>query len=543
MQMRCDASSKHLARATAKSKSTETIAKMSKLGWYKPALGPWQRMNGDNVGAESERYTWWRCQGCSKAGYTRYISQLWLCEDCRLRETASYVHSWFEDASGWRWNSWNTWRHDTWTGNDEDGSTWPAQSALMDDGTPTNRVPTSRAKSRPRRGRDTPEQHTCEASESIPAPNLGAGATEPSGDATTCSSAATETTMCREMIPTDVAREPREGSSLGSTPVITHADTVGVDTTCDRTGSHYYDVVVLKNNPASSDRRRQASHGGAAAHKAQQALRQYCLQNRSWCVTLNEDDKWPLSEHPQFDWKRTLLVMPEHDRKQLIADGIVYFQFLLLRNVKDQNYPKPPKQTQTHDSVPDTGERHVFEITQRDGTKWHLHYHKNGKHDSPYKIPPHSSIWDIDKHDSPRWFSLQSILQSTPEHNTPLGTEELCKALRKICPDAGSTRDITDMQAVHWHRWLQNVDQSMAAMYIGTGIERVFAFSSTGRDYQPVPTIVFAHPNNTYTSVDFAPTRNGWRRQEATHEDWKGHRMFASAIKESTSWLRIPDAW
>ena len=150
----------------------------------------------------------------------------------------------------------------------------------------------------------------------------------------------------------------------------------------------------------------------------------------------------------------------------------------------------------------------------------------------------------------PDVFSQESIFASTPEHNTALGTGELCKALCKICAGE-TTRDITDMQAVHWHRWLRTLIQgcenpylSMAATYIGPGIERVFAFTSCrpGLDHKPLPTIVFAHPNDTYTSVHFSPARKDWRREHATHEEWKNHHMFSNATKESRSWLRIPDA-
>ena len=230
-----------------------------------------------------------------------------------------------------------------------------------------------------------------------------------------------------------------------------------------------------------------------------------------------------------------------------------FFQFLLLRNVKDQNYPKPRKPTETQPPVPDTGERHVFEITLRDGTKWHLHYHSNGKHDPPYKIPPFSSIWHeayastgsfLQWNSSwepiePEFFSRESILRSTPEHNTPLGTEELRNALCELCPDGETTLDITDMRAVHWHRWLKTIKEPMAATYIGTGIQRVFAFTL------PVPTIVFAHPENNYTCVELSPTKKGRRQQNATREgdDWK--HVFSDATRAFTSWLRTPatDAW
>ena len=510
--MQCNASSKLLARAIAKTKPKETIAKMSKQGWYLPAQGPWrQRTNEDTdiddvTERSAERAGGWPCQRCSKVGYNRFILQLWLCEDCQLslRETASCD----EDTSKWGRSSWYTWPHGTWTGNAEKWNTRPEQSD---------------ERNTPEQPRETNAAPNADKTSSV-APNIEAGATEPSGDSTTCTSAAPETSMCTVMNPTARATEPREGSALVSTSMSAAAD-----------------IILLTDDETQYDRRRQTSHGGRPAHRAQQALRRHCLQNRLWCVTLNNDANWPLPGHTQFDWKRTLLVMPQDRRKQLIGDGIVLFQFRLLRNVKDQNYPKSLQKQETHNSVADTGERHVFEITQCDGTKWHLHYHKNGQHDSPYEIPPRSSIWDMDKHDSPRWFSQQSIFQSTPEHNTPLGTEELCKALLKICPDVNSTRDITDMQAVHWHRWLQNINQSTAAMYIGTGIERVFAFSSIGREDQPVLTIVFAHPNNTYTSVDFALTRKGWKPRDVTREDGNSDHIFSSVIKETTSWLRIPD--
>lgn len=527
--MQCNASSKLLARAIAKTKPKETIAKMSKLGWYLPPQGPWrQRMNeptdiDDVTERSAERAGGWPCQRCSEVGYNRFILERWLCGDCQLllRETASCD----EDTSKWERSSWYTWSHGTWTGNAEEWNTQPEQSDERN------------TAERPRETSPAPNHDKT----STVAPNLEAGATEPSGDSTTCASAAPEPSMCTEMTPTARATEPREGSALVSTSMSAAAD-----------------IILLTDDETKYDRRRPTSYGGRPAHGAQQALRQHCLQNRLWCVTLNNDANWPLPGHPPFDWKRTLLGMPQDRRKQLIADGIVLFQFRLLRNVKDQNYPKSLQKQETHNSVADTGERHVFEITQCDGTKWHLHYHKNGQHDSPYKIPPRSSIWDMDKHDSPRWFSQQSIFQSTPEHNTPLGTEELCKALLKICPDVDSTRDITDMQAVHWHRWLQTISQSMAAMCIGTGIERVFAFSSIDREDRPVLTIVFAHPNNTYTSVDFALTkspsgrRKGWQPRDVTHEDgnsgWRNQSViketshtFSSVIKETRSWLRIPD--
>ena len=497
---------------------------MNRSWWNRPAQGEW-------YASAQDEWSWdeWyasdggQCQRCPTAAYTRYYNaaqQRWLCEECMAAELERLQHL----AEEHSWQSWSG-RAPRTEGEEHSWQSWNWRT------TGTRRPCTGTG--------DNGEWGTWQHDPQNEPPNEGWSGTQTTHGQTT-------------------ARPRRDtsqrlGGSLTSLPLDNFAEA----TSDDR-------PILLKNDGAKHDKR--GEHGGQAAYKTQQALRQYCLKHRLWHCALNHDDEWPLADGARFDWKATLLALTEDKREYLIADGIIFFQFLLLRNVKDQNYPKPlsattttaVKPTETQPPVPDTGERHVFEITLRDGTKWHLHYHSNGQHDPPYKIPPFSSIWHVASMRHMAWepnlpdvFSLESIFESTPEHNTPLGTGELCKALCKICAGE-TTRDITDMQAVHWHRWLRTLIQgcedpysSMAAIYIGPGIERVFAFTSCrhGLDDKPLPTIVFAHPNNTYTSVDFSPAKKNWRRQHATHEEWKNHHMFSSAAKESTSWLRIPDAW
>ena len=73
--------------------------------------------------------------------------------------------------------------------------------------------------------------------------------------------------------------------------------------------------------------------------------------------------------------------MPEAKSRLLVGPGVVKFSFRLLQNARDPNYCKI-----------DSGERHVFEIVSADGTRWQLHYHKNGSMDKPVHIPPPSSM-------------------------------------------------------------------------------------------------------------------------------------------------------
>ena len=53
------------------------------------------------------------------------------------------------------------------------------------------------------------------------------------------------------------------------------------------------------------------------------------------------------------------------------------FKFRLLQGENDHNYRR-------HDS----GQRHVFEITNHNGGKWRLHFHKSGRLDSMTKRAP-----------------------------------------------------------------------------------------------------------------------------------------------------------
>ena len=244
-------------------------------------------------------------------------------------------------------------------------------------------------------------------------------------------------------------------------------------------------------------------------------------------------------------------------RAKLIGDGIIDFCFKLLPNVKDQNYPKPEEPS-------DIGERHVFECTCVGGTVWQLHYHKNGKHDEPNRIPYRSSIWHLAN--VPAWafdepitasmglpastwpranvtasektimFSREAIFDPRPEHNTPLGSPELVTALSTICSDK-RVYDITNMRAVHWHRWLQTLCRRTAIDYVGPGIARIYAYNEIEK-----ATIMFAHPDNTSTLVEHTHSHGKSKKTQRRHVEipnTQAHLEGWTVVMTDTSWLRI----
>ena len=280
----------------------------------------------------------------------------------------------------------------------------------------------------------------------------------------------------------------------------------------------------------------EARAGGKHAYLTQQALRQYCLQHDVWCVDLSNQNEWPVPNLQRFDWKTTILLCDK--RSELIGDGITNFCFKLLRNVKDPNYPKPQDPS-------DTGERHVFECTNVNGNVWHLHYHNNGKYDTPYQIPYRKSIWDfaewnVDENsdgfdECNITLSCADILNSYPEHNTPLGCKEFATALTKICSDDSKIYDITNMKAVHWHRWLKNLQSTDTVDYIGSGIVRVYAYNQGEK-----ATIMFAHPGNTSTLVELTHGHAKARRPKYKVPNTQEHlRYFSDVVQTKTSWLRM----
>ena len=292
--------------------------------------------------------------------------------------------------------------------------------------------------------------------------------------------------------------------------------------------------ILLANDGMHA--KQEGKSGGKHAYLTQQALRQYCLQHDVWCVDLSNQNEWPVPNLQRFDWKTTILLCDK--RSELIGDGITNFCFKLLRNVKDPNYPKPQDPS-------DTGERHVFECTNVNGNVWHLHYHNNGKYDPPYQIPYRKSIWDfaewnVDENsdgfdECNITLSCADILNSYPEHNTPLGCKEFATALTKICSDDSKIYDITNMKAVHWHRWLKNLQSTDTVDYIGSGIVRVYAYNQGQK-----ATIMFAHPGNTSTLVELTHGHAKARRPKYKVPNTQEHlRYFPDVVQTKTSWLRM----
>ena len=105
--------------------------------------------------------------------------------------------------------------------------------------------------------------------------------------------------------------------------------------------------------------------GGKLAWQKMQDCRKYCFDHSLWEVDLTESNEFP--------WQYVLRALQPAVGLSLIGPGIVSFKFRLLSET-DHNYIKK-----------DSGERHVFEITWVDGSRWRLHYHKSGRMDSKRK--------------------------------------------------------------------------------------------------------------------------------------------------------------
>ena len=94
--------------------------------------------------------------------------------------------------------------------------------------------------------------------------------------------------------------------------------------------------------------------GGKQACQKQRELRQRLLAT----TDVREEDL----TFSDFNWKGVLKSLPLG--AEVVGPGVCKFTFRLLTQVRDHNYIKI-----------DSGERHVFEVTRRDGSKAHLHFH------------------------------------------------------------------------------------------------------------------------------------------------------------------------
>ena len=115
-------------------------------------------------------------------------------------------------------------------------------------------------------------------------------------------------------------------------------------------------------------RRMSPGRGAKFANAEQRRLRTWCLlqQPRVHRVELT-NSTWP--------WPDILRSMHQDVLQNMFVSasgdiGISNFCFRLLQGVPDSNYVHK-----------DSGERHVFELRRADGTRFHLHYHKNGSMD------------------------------------------------------------------------------------------------------------------------------------------------------------------
>ena len=225
--------------------------------------------------------------------------------------------------------------------------------------------------------------------------------------------------------------------------------------------------------------------GGKQACQKQRELRQRLLAT----TDVREEDL-TLSD---FNWKGVLKSLPVG--AEVVGPGVCKFTFRLLTQVRDHNYIKF-----------DSGERRVFEVTRRDGSKAHLHFHKSGKCDPP-EIFNRAAV-DLGAEEPEqnrarlkleRPITYADIVKSpgAGDKTLPLGRNEAMMALECLLHATHKKKQIqainlTDEIAFPWQRWLRNVTENKEI--IGDGITAVYAVLT-----DKTPKFLFGHPDASYT--------------------------------------------
>ncbi len=256
----------------------------------------------------------------------------------------------------------------------------------------------------------------------------------------------------------------------------------------------------------------QAGVGRKTACKWQRDLRTRCMN-----TGLYEID---ITDSKEFNWRALLRAQPEGVRSRLVGEGVASFAFVLLRNALDHNYAKI-----------DSGERHEFELTQVNGDRYHLHFHKNGRSDAPRFLPSRSA-------------AQPSAIPTPPvASNQLIGRREAALAMDRLLghtfgrPSKAASIDITDVVAFPWMRWLDNFMEKRAVLR--GQVERVLIVRWRALD--AYPNLVVCRCDNTFVVLHPHMGREvPLPAEECTN--WRQISLLVDAVSVRTSWLRIDAA-
>ena len=281
---------------------------------------------------------------------------------------------------------------------------------------------------------------------------------------------------------------------------------------------------------------------GKAACAKQRELRQCLLTHRTDSQRKYEydltDDAW--------NWHSVVRSQPPDVRDLLIGSGIIKFSFKLLSGIIDTNYQHV-----------DAGYRHVFEIERVDGSCFHLHFHLDGKCDTPVLINGAAAVNDSgDTQHVSKPVQRQSIdytrdtlskIESSLEIPAISKSEtfmalslmlEACTARGDIGVDIAI--DITDGQSFKWRRWMTGYSQSrrhreqLSVDVTGTGIVKVFVVRRS-----PVNAIQIAccRTDKTYTITTVPESKKAKYSTSQPQIDWTREPIFRSPWFIREDWI------
>ncbi len=273
--------------------------------------------------------------------------------------------------------------------------------------------------------------------------------------------------------------------------------------------------------------------GGRMAWQKQKELRALLMEQRQYEHDLT---------HSEWPWRNVLRALAPQMRELLAGPGVVKFSFRLLRGQPDSNYFKR-----------DTGERHVFEIEQADGKRYHLHYHKDGKMDTPKLVPasdPGGAAQPVDPIPFGRSLNVFYEPEALPVvasaellgadlPNPRVGRKEAQMACVTMLTEATHTDnacaiDITDELAFPWRRWLVNIAEARQALTVD--IVRVFMvrWNKGGQ-----PCITLCRINGTYLCVHPGTQQYQVANEIPVHNDWPSQEILRNPWYCGLDWLKL----
>jgi hypothetical protein len=294
----------------------------------------------------------------------------------------------------------------------------------------------------------------------------------------------------------------------------------------------YNGAVVLTSAQLESTKYVQKA-GGKMAWQKQKELRALLMEQRQYEHDLT---------HSVWPWRNVLRALAPEMRELLAGPGVVKFSFRLLRGQPDSNYFKR-----------DTGERHVFEIEQADGKRYHLHYHKDGKMDTPKLVPasdPGGAAQPVDPIPFGRSLNVFYEPEALPVvasaellgadlPNPRVGRKEAQMACVTMLTEATHTDnacaiDITDELAFPWRRWLVNIAEARQALTVY--IVRVFMvrWNKGGQ-----PCITLCRIDGTYLCVDPATQQYQVANEIRVHNDWPSQEILRNPWYCGLDWLKL----